>query len=104
MVDDPVPTLLLSSDIYRRARDGILRVSSGAQAGELIELLTTCVRSAYVVGRSDERQRHQPAAVPLTTLDGMLPQPCCCTHASGRHCRDCHGEGHADLARLASAA
>jgi len=94
MSDDPVALMLLSSEKYQRARDRILRVVSGAFAGELVDELAACMRTAYLAGRSDEcRLRH--AGVPLATLDAMLPLPCCCMHRSGRHCRDCHGRGHA---------
>jgi len=95
MSDDPVAMMLQSSEKYQRTRDRILRVASGALAGELVDELAACMRTAYVVGRSDERRLLRPVGVPLATLDTMRPLPCCCAHMAGQHCRDCHGGGHA---------
>lgn len=95
MFDDPVANLLWGSEIYQRTREGILRAVSGGRAAELVDMLMIGMRTAYLAGRTDERRRQAPAVVPLATLDGMLPPPCCCLHAEGRHCEECHGGGHA---------
>ncbi|GAA3448766.1 hypothetical protein GCM10018962_05990 [Dactylosporangium matsuzakiense] len=95
MFDDPVVNLLWSSEIYQRTREGILRtVQGGRAASELIDMMMVGMRTAYLAGRTDERRRLTPV-VPLTTLDGMLPAPCCCRLAEGHHCGECHGRGHA---------
>jgi hypothetical protein len=94
MFDDPVAGLLWGSETYRRTREGILRTVSAGRAAELLDMLTSSMRTAYLVGRADERRGRAVTTIPLATLDGMLPPPCCCRLAEGRHCAECHGGGH----------